>query len=380
MTARYWQVPTSNALLSFSAICWLNGRHISDWQNKEIPIGLVNGPWAGMAIELFMSSGVASNTECPATNPSTSTIFNTMVYPLYPLQFTAMYWYQGESNLGRTDYGCMLSRMIIDYRKGFQNDFAFMVIQYAPRNISGTPVPITREQQRLGGLKAGNACTVSNIDLGDVERPTDAHPRTKAPLGWRSHLCTRKIYYNETDVVFSGPLPKCTVADTTANTLTIEFYRGTIGTGLQLRDVSCPDFGVDTTSLCRDAWEVNNGTRWYPAQYSLTADKQSLVLSGVTLPTNLSLIQYRNGYAGWPLSVLYNSENLPPPNYVMSYQPNCDVDEIYQPDLPTEEPLANGTPAVSNTPSVQTSDATVIRGVVGSFVSHLASVLFSICQ
>ena len=136
---RTWQVPTANALQSFSAICWINARHLSDWQNNEIPLGLVNGPWAGMAIELFMSPAVGSNSECPSANAMTSTIFNTMVYPLYPLQFTSMYWYQGESNLNRADYGyvrisivakpsdrknlfsCMLSRMVQDYRVGFQN-------------------------------------------------------------------------------------------------------------------------------------------------------------------------------------------------------------------------------------------------------------------
>jgi sialate O-acetylesterase len=104
-------------------------------------------------------------------NANTPTaLFNGMIQPLVPYGIAGAIWYQGESNIGRSDeYAQLLPAMISDWRRHWGiGDFPFYWVQIAPYVYSGSgnsESAYLREAQvkALAAVKNGGMASTMDI-------------------------------------------------------------------------------------------------------------------------------------------------------------------------------------------------------------------------
>ncbi|MDR0546214.1 MAG: 9-O-acetylesterase [Dysgonamonadaceae bacterium] len=139
-----------------------------------------------------------------------SVLYNAMLHPLIPYAMRGAIWYQGESNADRAEqYKELLPLMIRDWRKAWNNDFPFYLVQLANfRERNTQPVESDwaelREAQ-LQTLHLDNTGMAVTIDIGEAK---DIHPKNKQDVGLRLALAARANTYKQ-DIEFSGPLYQC---------------------------------------------------------------------------------------------------------------------------------------------------------------------------
>jgi sialate O-acetylesterase len=111
-------------------------------------------------------------------------LWHGMVAPLLPFPFTAVLWYQGESNVGRAEqYARLLPAMVTDWRRANGDDLPFFGVQIAPHRYR-------RKDDAVAQLRLAQAAIlalprtglVGTLDCGDA---ADIHPVDKAPVGQR---------------------------------------------------------------------------------------------------------------------------------------------------------------------------------------------------
>jgi len=132
-----------------------------------------------------------------------------MIAPLYPTTLAGAIWYQGESNVGRAEqYRALMKAMVGDWRRGFDSDLTFLIVQLANfQDVKTTPGDDSWAELRAAQVDAaktlGNAGYVVAFDIGEAK---DIHPRNKQDVGKRLALQARKVRYGEKDLVASGPV------------------------------------------------------------------------------------------------------------------------------------------------------------------------------
>ena len=127
-------------------------------------------------------------------------LFNGMIAPLTDFPIRGVFWYQGESNVGRAhEYADKLRLMIHDWRTQWnQPDLPFVVIQLAnylerseqPTNSGWAQL---RQRQAEVGNDPHNAVVVT-IDTGEWN---DIHPVNKRSVGSRTALALRSLVYGD---------------------------------------------------------------------------------------------------------------------------------------------------------------------------------------
>ncbi|MFA5046600.1 MAG: sialate O-acetylesterase, partial [Paludibacter sp.] len=161
-------------------------------------------------------------------------LYNAMIAPLLNYAIKGTIWYQGESNTGKPDeYAKLFPALILGWRKNFeQGDFPFLFVQL-PNFMESKSQPSesnwaeTRESQ-LKTLSVPNTAMVVTIDIGEWN---DIHPLDKQDVGNRLALAAQKLAYNDSKVVYSGPLYKSMkVTDRK-----IELTFSQIGSGLEAK-------------------------------------------------------------------------------------------------------------------------------------------------
>lgn len=201
-TARYpqddvkakWVVCSPEAMKTFSAVGYFFGKGLNEKLN--VPVGLINSSWGGTPAESWTSDSLieattelkeAASKLTPATgwpvNPGAT--FNGMIYPLQNFTIAGAIWYQGEANVGNWNtYYPLLTTMIQSWRKGWNEDFPFYLVEIAPfadygnQNVSA----LLREQQTKIG-KYPNTGAIVIHDL--VDNVHDIHPKMKKEVGER---------------------------------------------------------------------------------------------------------------------------------------------------------------------------------------------------
>ncbi|GHU70301.1 9-O-acetylesterase [Bacteroidia bacterium] len=139
-----------------------------------------------------------------------SALYNAMIHPLVPYAIGGAIWYQGEANADRAEqYKELLPLMIRDWRKAWNNDFPFYLVQLANfRERNTQPVESDwaklREAQ-LQTLHLDNTGMAVIIDIGEAK---DIHPKNKQDVGLRLALAARAKTYKQ-NIEFSGPLYQC---------------------------------------------------------------------------------------------------------------------------------------------------------------------------
>ncbi|MDR1683708.1 MAG: 9-O-acetylesterase [Candidatus Symbiothrix sp.] len=146
----------------------------------------------------------------PASPHRPSVLYNAMIHPLVPYAMRGAIWYQGESNADRAEqYKELMPLLIRDWRKAWNNDFPFYLVQLANyRKRNAEPVESDwaelREAQ-LQTLYLDNTGMAVTIDIGDA---ADIHPKNKQDVGKRLALAARANTYKQ-NIEFSGPLYQC---------------------------------------------------------------------------------------------------------------------------------------------------------------------------
>ena len=133
-------------------------------------------------------------------------LFNAMINPLTSYNIKGAIWYQGESNVGRSEqYKRLFPVMIEDWRNAWGYDFPFYFVQIAPflytQNPSDQVSQKLRDAQRYS-LKTPNTGMVVTLDIGV---PTNIHPGNKQDVGKRlAGLALANDYGKK--IIASGPL------------------------------------------------------------------------------------------------------------------------------------------------------------------------------
>ncbi len=165
-------------------------------------------------------------------------LYNGMIAPLAPFAMRGAIWYQGEGNSGAPDnYRELLPAMIAGWRKDFNPDLTFLIVQLAPFD---RPAPEAwayfREAQRQIALHTPKTGLAAIPDAGD---PTDIHPTKKEPAGVRLALQALALTYGK-DIVSSGPAFKSAAFAKGKATLTFD----QAGDGLVAKDGELTGFTI----------------------------------------------------------------------------------------------------------------------------------------
>lgn len=241
----------------------------------------------------------AVGTEMPRRPSSTyfvdcpTGLYNAMIAPLRDFPVKAAMWYQGESNVGNTSsYGAMLQAMIGAWRKQFGSNFPVAIVQLAgymsrhdkPFESGWTQI---RNQQYRAALSTPNTALVSIFDTGEWN---DIHPQDKRTAGYRASLVMRRLAYGEKSLVAEGPTPVS--AKRVGDSIVVTFSKATG----KLRPVSDPAIRVT-------------------GDYELT-----IPASISTVTFNIKDNRLRYAWDDYPITVLYNEQGIPSPQWEVSLQ------------------------------------------------------------
>lgn len=123
-------------------------------------------------------------------------LYNAMIHPLKNMEFRAVLWYQGESNVDRRhEYADLLTAMIGCWRETFADaDLPFYIVELADYlhkdDIAGRKAwAEMRQQQAKAAEMNTNTTLIRNSDLGEWN---DIHPLDKKTLGKRAAEATLK--------------------------------------------------------------------------------------------------------------------------------------------------------------------------------------------
>jgi sialate O-acetylesterase len=188
----------------FSAVGYFFGKEVH--QKLGTPVGLIGSSWGGTPAEVWTpDSVVKKNTALqeaaqklkPAdwwpVTPGAA--WNAMIYPLQKFAISGSLWYQGESNTGTWQtYEPLLTSMIASWRKGWNLDFPFYLVQIAPYAQYGNyPSSAFLREQQTKAAAFPNTGMVVIHDL--VDNINDIHPKLKKEVGQRlAHLALTKTY------------------------------------------------------------------------------------------------------------------------------------------------------------------------------------------
>lgn len=135
--------------------------------------------------------------------------YNALINPLANMTFLGAVWYQGESNVGRSEeYFTLVKNMIASWRDLLRKPaLPFIVAQLPGLGKQGffqqnSGMASLREAQRLLSERVSNVGLEVNIDLGEWN---DIHPWNKKDVAKRLSLQAERLFYGNKSVVSEGP-------------------------------------------------------------------------------------------------------------------------------------------------------------------------------
>ncbi|MDE6180493.1 MAG: sialate O-acetylesterase, partial [Phocaeicola sp.] len=114
-------------------------------------------------------------------------------------------WYQGASNRDNpSSFRAVMEKLIGSWRKGFNKDFPFYIVQIAPFNYGSTNngPALIREAQEEVARKVPHTGLVATVDVGDA---TNIHPARKAEVGIRLANWALGQTYNVLEQGYENP-------------------------------------------------------------------------------------------------------------------------------------------------------------------------------
>jgi sialate O-acetylesterase len=220
-------------------------------------------------------------------------LYNAMIYPLLNFNVRGAIWYQGESNTGRAyEYRTLFPAMIVDWRKRFNCDLPFMLVQLAPFS-NGNSAAVTyaelRDAQLFATKKLPKVGIAVITDVGDEK---DIHPKPKQPVGERLALAALGIEYGK-KLEYYGPMFKEAKFDGSTATLSFDHITG----GLVAKGGDLTGFAV-----------MGEDKVFYPAKAEIKGETIVVTCDKVSKPTAV-----RYGWVNFakPTLNLFNGAGLP---------------------------------------------------------------------
>lgn len=244
-----WTRTTPATIVSsqFSAAAYHFGLKLK--QELGTPMGLIDATWGGTRIESWTPPDLVAPADLPpGIKDKPATLYNGMIAGLAPFKLRGALWYQGESNVTRTDdgpaYTPKMEAMIRGWRRAFDADLPFYYVQLAPHLYSvvraeqvfhgAASLPRLREAQ-ADALRIPNTAMIVTTDLADDLR--DIHPRDKQAIGLRLANLALARTYGRSGIEPFGP---------TFRTVRFEGARAIVSfdhaRGLTTRDGAAPDW------------------------------------------------------------------------------------------------------------------------------------------
>ncbi len=216
-----WLEATPLSIKDFSATAYFFAKELN--KVLDVPIGIINSSWGGAAAEAFVDNETLK-TQFPQVFTrekgkyehgimhKPSLIYNGMVAPFEGFNMRGAIWNQGETNRGRfKEYKTLLPAMFNHWRKKWNDDFSFYMVQVAPfyyndgryvTFIGESIVDITKKEKNTG--------FASTIDIGKC---SDIHAPDKETIGKRLALVAFAKDYGIEGIVYSGPIYKSMEVD-----------------------------------------------------------------------------------------------------------------------------------------------------------------------
>jgi sialate O-acetylesterase len=212
-----WVVCTPETMKKFSAAGYFFGSKLQEELN--LPVGLINSSWGGTPAESWTPGALIENDsilkraagqlkESDGWPVAPGLTFNAMIHPLLPYAIAGAIWYQGESNVETAaSYRSLLTTMIGSWRKGWNRDFPFYLVQIAPFAGYGdnSSSAFLREAQ-TGVLSYPSTGMVLTSDL--VDDINDIHPKMKKEVGIRLANYALSEVYGRKDIAYKSPVYK----------------------------------------------------------------------------------------------------------------------------------------------------------------------------
>ncbi|MDB5119098.1 MAG: sialate O-acetylesterase [Sphingobacteriales bacterium] len=238
MTAKYpqenlnasWAASDSNTLKNFSQVAYFFGKKLN--KDLNVPIGLILAAWGGTPAETWtpteainndklLKDAIAVQKQTPWWPKDAGLAYNSMLAPLTNFKIAGALWYQGEGNTATaTTYKELLSTMINSWRKEWNNEFPFYIVQIGPYKYGNKYVgSLIREAQAKTAATLPKTGYISINDL--VDDVNDIHPWNKKEVGVRLANLALVDTYKQSKIV--GRTPEFKSISVHNSEITVEF-------------------------------------------------------------------------------------------------------------------------------------------------------------
>lgn len=180
----------------------------SVWEESAVPLDLT-GTWKRKASTPLAELSLATIPRRLVDNGGMSTLFNSMIAPLFHFELKGVIWYQGEANARHARfYQTTLPLMIQDWRTRFeQADLPFYLVQLSTWKMPPTEpvnsfIAELREAQALTAKAVPHCGLAVAADLGETDG--NIHPHRKLEVGRRLALSALALTYGQ-KVEYAGP-------------------------------------------------------------------------------------------------------------------------------------------------------------------------------
>ena len=200
-----------------------------------------------------------------------SGLYHNMLKKLIPFSIKGVIWYQGESDSGDRApmYDTLMTKLIEDWRKEWQDDFPFIMVQLAPfgkwLECGNDGYAVVRAQQQKVADHLKDVYLATIMDLGSYY---DIHPKEKMEVGRRLALLAKGHVYGEPILCDS---PRAKSASVSGHDITVTF-----------------DFadGLYKTDAPSDFKVMVNGNTFVPDKIQVVDDKVILTVNNLLISSN----------------------------------------------------------------------------------------------
>ena len=187
---------------------WSREDDLAGWKNFEPLMYGRDRDWQLKFMEA--SEGAEPIPMGPYNLNRPSGLYHTMLSTLIPYSLKGVIWYQGESDCGgrAKTYDKLLGGLINDWRKEWDDNFPFIIVQLAPFGkwlaCGNDDYRIVRQMQQKVADEVDDVYMASIMDIGSYY---DIHPKEKMEVGRRLGLLARGHVYGE-DILCDAPRAK----------------------------------------------------------------------------------------------------------------------------------------------------------------------------
>lgn len=212
----HWVVCNPEDMKHFSAVGYFFGKKLQN--DLNVPVGLINSNWGGTPAEVWTPKEVVENdatlsAAAKKINPfpwwptDPAQTYNAMIFPLTNFAVAGAIWYQGESNVGTAStYEQLLTRMIDAWRKAWNRDLAFYLVQIAPFTYGNYNVGALLREAETKAANYHNTGMVVITDL--VTDTTNIHPTNKIDVATRLANYALAQTYGKKGITYKSPVYK----------------------------------------------------------------------------------------------------------------------------------------------------------------------------